>query len=869
MWIPISLPAGADELASYLDQHGLDELLALHLEEQLEFAEGNDRQALLHQLTSLYARLLEHVEDPARRLELQQRSRRLLELAPDENLEELRLALLQGSYRSAETIAEQYRLRLTDDEEVPRAKEILTEVIPQLVQLRRQLADQIELIDHRINRQQGRKASLLADEADRVRRLLDQCTFLNAWALYYQSYLHDRPDNARVAAPLFAELLGIESAHPQPNEVSLDLRGRESFARAILGLALCKSLTSSSSTAFAWLSLLDHDQAYAPLRKSLPAWQMTIYFTHDDFAAAQRVFEDSLSGEEPVPVSWLRLAAVAALESRKRARAVDDFLHQVLTQLAVRGELPHILDLAQRYGLDALGGSGFIFQYINGVLKYQYARNAHVDDEPTIDPSLVQKYQIAIDEFELALTQSDTDSYSEMTAACRQLMAWCRYFQCQFIPAKTLFVDAAEDLPTSEAPEALWMAVVSLQRAIQDQPDTSSTLTEDLVQLIDYFLQTYPQSEYTPRLLYQQATRDNIASIEKVQLLLSIGPDSEMYQRARERAARMLYQLFRQVAPEQRISIGSEYLAVAASLLSNDQRRFDPNNTAEVNNFIARCRRILEVSLDKSVKRSVAAKNALLAWDEIESRFDAKLSVHNDEINYRRVQHFLLIGKSTQAAHVSNQFYERAVSSLWSVRAHRAMLREAHLTWRDETVPTEDRNAAADRMITYGQRILDEYVDNEDPKLSKTLQSAQAAVAEAYMDRWMRLGEETDGRQSLSFFEQLLVSHPRNAHFLRSTAILSDAFADPGRALECWRLLVAGLSEGSDDWYEAKFNVMDILCGTDPTRARDVMDQHKLLHPEYGPDPWGARLRVLDERIDRRLEASAWIILHCQEIAAV
>ncbi len=868
IWIPLSLPGNADELANYLDQHSLDELLAIHLESELERAEGDDRQALLHRLTSLYARLLEQVEDPARRLELQQRSRRLLELAPDENLGELRLALLQGSYRSAETIAEQHRLRLADDDEVTRAKEILTEVIPQLVQLRHQLADQIELIDKRISRQRGRKISILTDESDRVHRLLDQCKFLNAWALYYQSYLHDRPDNARVAVPLFAEILGIESTHPQPNEVSLDLRGSESFARAILGLALCKSLTSSSSTALAWLSLLDHDQAFAPLRKSLPAWQMTIYFAHDDFTAAHLVLEDSLSDAEPVPVSWLRLAAVSALESRKRTRSVDELLQQVLEQLAVRGELPHILDLAKRYGLNALGGSGFIFQYVNGVLKYQDARDAHDDNEPTLNPYLQQNYEVAIDEFELALTQSDADQFMEMSAACQQLMAWCYYFQSQFIPAKTLFIEASEKLPAREAPEALWMAVVSLQKAIQDQQDTKALLTDELAQLIDHFLLQFPQSEYTPRLLYQQTTLDGTPTIEKAQLLLSIEPGSEMYQRARERAARMLYQLFRQAAPEQRMSIGSEYLAVAGNLLSNDKRQFTIDDPVTVAQFNTRCRCILEISLDKSVKRSVAAKNALLAWDEIESHSDADFSVHHDEIDYRRVQYFLLIDDTTKAAYVSDQLHQNSNSSVWSVRSQKAMLREARLSWRDETAPTDVRIAAVDRMIKFGQRVLDEDDENDDQKLSRTQQSIQTAVAEAYLTRWERIGEEVDGRQSLSLFEQLLLDHPRNAHFLRSTAILNGAFDDPDRALECWRLLVAGLPEGGGDWYEAKFNVIDLLSRTDPIRARNVMDQHKLLHPEYGPDPWGARLRVLDARIDRRLEASVRFLLYGQESIA-
>ena len=99
-------------------------------------------------------------------------------------------------------------------------------------------------------------------------------------------------------------------------------------------------------------------------------------------------------------------------------------------------------------------------------------------------------------------------------------------------------------------------------------------------------------------------------------------------------------------------------------------------------------------------------------------------------------------------------------------------------------------------------------------------------------------------------YERLLKARPNNAAFLRATAVLSGELDKPEQALRCWRILVTGLTAESDAWYEAKFNLINVLARTDPARAREVLDQHIRLHPDYGPEPWGARLRSLDRRLD-------------------
>ena len=241
--------ARGDEVAAYLEQRGLDGLLAVHLEERLESVGGDERESLVLQLVGIYARLLESTDDPVLLRNLQARSRRLLAAASPEAGQELLLALLRGAYRGAEKIAESHRLRQSNEQDVQRARDTLSDIIPKLSRLRKQIDSRLTHTERRLMRAGGTDAEVMAERAEELQRLLTQCTFLTAWALYYQSWLHDRPENARVAQELFADLLGAESSRPQPREISVDLRAIEAIARSILGMALCKSVTASADIA--------------------------------------------------------------------------------------------------------------------------------------------------------------------------------------------------------------------------------------------------------------------------------------------------------------------------------------------------------------------------------------------------------------------------------------------------------------------------------------------------------------------------------------------------------------------------------------------------------------------------------------------
>lgn len=840
----------ADEVADFLERLGLTQLLAVHLEEQLEEAEGEQRALIVARLADLYAELLETVSEPSARARLEARGRALVSSLPDADAGALRLALLRGTYRTAEAIAENHRLRRNGPEDVARATDALTEIIPKLNQLRGHLETNIELMERRLSRASGYEASSVFADVEKARALYDEATFYYAWALYYQSWLNDRRDNALVAIRAFSELMGLDSFNPDPNEVSVDLRSVEPIARSILGIALCKSLTSSSATAINWLALLEHENTFEPIREEAPVWRMAIWLEHDEFSRVLDELDRYLRGHEQVPLSWLRLVAVHALERGRRDRQANGLVRYAITELAARDALDQVLDLAQRYGTEALGEEGFALLYVRGVMTYSEAREEHGDgDGPTSDSALLEQYDRAAAELEAALAEDDAAGYPDAAAACRRMIGYCRYFQGQFLAARDAFAQAAAQLqPDDEAAEALWMAIVSLDKVASR--DRSGSLGRELEALMDRFLREYPSSEYAPRIQLKQALATRRASDEVVDTLLEIPENSEVFPAARRRAAQVLYRLFREASGAAKKGYARRFIDVALPRTMEDMRRLEIDDDVAADELVTRCRMLLEVALADGVMRVAAARQAFTWLEELRDEHGADLSPFEDELGYRRLLERLYANDVDGAVALADELWERDASSIWARLGARAMFNHAHRRWLDVGDDAEIDLGTLRLIDRYGGRILRETAGDPVALASPAVLAYHATVAEADRLIWQRTGDEERGRAALTLYERLLRDRPANARFLRATARLSEALGKPEQALECWRTLLAGSDVRSDVWFEAKFHQVKVLIDLGRLRrAREVLEQHVMLNPDYGPDPWGPRLKGLEQRL--------------------
>ncbi|MCA9296965.1 MAG: hypothetical protein KC983_10615, partial [Phycisphaerales bacterium] len=515
--------------------------------------------------------------------------------------------------------------------------------------------------------------------------------------------------------------------------------------------------------------------------------------------------------------------------------------------LASRGELAMVLDLARRYGVEALGDAGFAVQYVRGVLLYNHVREEHGDDLPTVRPELVEQYGDAAKFFSAALREADATKFPQAVAGCRSLEAWCRYFQGKYRVARQLFESAADVQPGGEAAESLWMAIVCLDKLVRTSNDPD--LSAELVALIDSYLGRFPSSEFAPRLVLRKTATMDRPTLSDVESLLAIPENSSVYVEARTRAAQILFMLFRAAPPGSRDEIGTEFLAVVQGLMLIAEHDVLTGDAEARERYIRWCRQVLDVAMASDMQRLGAARTVLETLDVFASEGHLDLAEHREEFEFRRVQEHLLSDTPANADTIARAMWEREPGGEWAIQAARAMFNDGYRRWKASREQGRHDEIAAAYVLRHGAHALDEYADDDEALTQPSVMGWHAALGEVMMSSLARTKDDAIAQQAQALYERMLAVQPNNATSLRAMALLADELGEPERALEEWRRLLAGLPPGTDRWFEARFRSLQILATLDPAHARDVMAQHRQLYPEYGPNPWGARLRVLDDRL--------------------
>jgi hypothetical protein len=842
--------SAGDPVAAFLERHGLSDVLARHLEHRIEQVDDDEREAILLQLADIYTKLLEAEVNPVERAALEQRSRRLLELAPSDSADELRLALLRNTYRAAERIAENHRLRVADENDVEKARQQFAEVVPELHQLSQQLDRATSILERRLSRAGRSEGAALEDRLMQQRRILMQSRYMHAWSLYYKAFLstnrRNAEDLARQAQRIFAELLMTESAHPRPDEVSIDLRSIEPLARSIVGMALCQSITSSWATATAWIDLLTHENAAPEVKPLIDGWRILIFLEHNEYREARLVLTAAIEAERQIPISWLRLAAIGALEADGANREANSLARFALTQLASRGELQQVLDLAERYGTSALGETGFAMRYIEGLVTYRLARDLHETDDPATDGELVELYQSARRSFEQSLREPDVADYPDAVESVHMLIAWSLFYSNDLLAAADRFQSIAETDEGERAEEALWMAIVCLDRLLAQRD--SGDLRSRHSALTERFLNAFPGSRHAPTLVVNRSLHVEELSGDEIERLLAIPPDHEAYTTARRRAVLALYRDFRRAADRNRPDRAYRFLSVAIPLLEHPGGFGSDGEPERIHRQVTLIRQILEVALHADVGRAAEANIAIDSYASLDDGRD-DVRQYRDEVRFRQVQLAILQGDPAEAFKLADALWVDP-RSRWAQLAARAMFQHANRLWHTAAVDSEQYSHAISMVVRYGGRVLREFEDEDDPLGAAGAASVARAVADASMDMWQRTDDEEHGRIALFLSQRLLERQPNHRGLLWNVAVLAEAFADPAQSLDAWRRLVAGSDRGSREWFEARYHQIRLLAANDPSRALLLMHQHRQFYPEYGPDPWGDRFRDLAARID-------------------
>lgn len=856
-------PAGSP-IERYLEERGLRELLAVHLLGRLRASEGEEKLRLADRLGSLYVKLLDKAATADERLAWEAKSQDLLREVPEADSFELRLNLAKARYLQAEDIAERHRLRLASPEERQEAERVLRTSGGVFVDIGNKISRRVDLLEKREVSGREEDGPMIRGQLAEARRLRSLAMYYAGWSSYYTAFLSEKPAAAEEAITQFGWLLNAAGGRPaNVTRVPASLLRYEHVARAAVGCALAESLRGRDGPAHLWLEALEAAEGVPPaVTKQLFARRIVVFsgarrWGDLEYLIQRRRTPGRNEPLKPLEVGEARLVAVLSLEalqdkslSPASQPIVQRLADAAMTDLITLGEVAHVQDLVSKYGTTPLGGEGFIVQYVRGLQAYDRARAAHgatgkSTEEPSADDAVVNLYREAARSLEVAAAAGDGERFPDERSNAGLLLGLSLFYAGDLQAAADRLekeFQAGEAAGRSE--DALWLAIVSLDKAVEAG---RHSMRERLGRLSALYLQKFPKSERAARLLLRQAAGDLLTSDRAVEILLGVEKESPLYEAARRQAASLLYQMYRSSRGKDRDFAALRFAEISEEVLRIDTAKLEGAEGSEreqvASQILVRVRQLLELVLGMEAPDLDRAEKAFTLLESVTATAGLDLSKVEDELTYRRLQLALARGRPEDITRALDKL--RGMGGRFADAADRLMYRRALSRLRTPNPPP----GAAMEVVRHGLRVMDQFAKDADALADPAVYSLHSAVAGAAAAVWREERDDSMRDLALRLDRGLLDLGNAPAEVLRRYAELAESAGQAEQALDAWRVLLAGLSTTAPEWFEARHESMRLLLRVDPARAREAMDQHKLLHPDFGPEPWGPRLRELDTRI--------------------
>ena len=809
--ILFSSPLIADDpLASWLRRMECNDLLALHLENQLDLGSTIEQSSAAQALADLYASMLANADDVTRS-KILANAKSLLIRKPALATTDLKLQLLRGVYLSSEQVIEQYRFRVVDTESHAEAISQLREVHEGLADLRPGLVKGLRSASGKLNETKARSAGL--------------CTTLLAWSGYYIARHDHDPDGAIRSALLFAELLGSSSASLK--EVSTDLSIHDYGARAILGIALCKEIANDPAGSEPWLEILELPDVWLDVRRQIPLWRLHILIDAKKWGQILSFMDEDVT-TRGLRDYWLLLIASRALEEKYdvNAEVVSATAIEKLVQL---GQLNMVSRLVDRYGQQILSETNFVGKYILSDLQFQKLRDTWSKVFPSDDAAILSEFSLVADSLLLAVESSDANEFPFAKSNCQFLLAHAQYQSTNFNDATYTFYELAVG---QRMEEALWMSIVCLNY-IKER----SFEQEELRNIaIEQYITAFPSSQRARQLIVHRSFDENQDN-RSIDELLSIPYDDPSYDKARRRSEDLLYKAWRASPPSDKAQAGNQYLEIARPLLFVDAASADLN----FDKTMKRSRRILDVSLHKEVHRVLAAENVF----KVIEGFDVKDQAVRNELSYRRLQLHILRNQLEVALAIGTQLHETFPESIWNEHAAVLII---------NAMPSVSTSEKEDLRERYYNLVLAFVKTRKDDEMSSS--DLFSVGLEAVGNGFILLEDNNTLLFRTTLFDltrRLLSMYPKNRTLLRHSALSEEGAGNAKKALEHWKTLSNGLERGTGEWFEARYRFILLLVETNIDLADKFFSQHISLYPAYAPSPQDIQFKELEVLISQSI----------------
>ena len=377
--------------------------------------------------------------------------------------------------------------------------------------------------------------------------------------------------------------------------------------------------------------------------------------------------------------------------------------------------------------------------------------------------------------------------------------------------------------------------------------DGRDELAPELDRLTTLYLQSYPGGDRAATLLLRRASSGAMSDERAVQVLLGVEADSPLFASSRRHAGQLLYKIYRRASAGDREFAALQFVTIAEQVLAIDRRLVHSADVDEAmaaaSRVVGQVRQILDAILHSSSPDLARAEVALQTLQGVAAESGIDLADLEAELTYRQLQ--IAVHRNDERGIASMLARLHAIGGTFSGNADRLVYDRARRLWSLNA----DDAILARRVVQTGERVVLQFDENAAKR--RDVASLYDAIASAAAIVWNHEQDEVMRDIALVRDRALLAAGHNTEASLRRVAELGESAGLIQEALEAWRVMLAGVAVGGSKWYEARYHSLRLLAMVDRARAVEAMRQYVLLHPDFGPEPWGPKLRELEQELAR------------------
>ncbi|MDA1007926.1 MAG: hypothetical protein O2800_02840 [Planctomycetota bacterium] len=723
----------------------------------------------------------------------------------------LRIAVSRRDYAEGAAVCERARSLQGSSEEMNRARKLLGHAVKWSGEAEARLEKVRGDLARDVTRESGRTRVDAENSLAQVEELLGEARLRAAWSGYWLAWL-DRENAAgpsqldalNVVARRFAAVLDIDAAFARPEEASIDLRGRDYYSAAIEGMGLVRALEGradgNATIAIDWMALIQHKSAAESARKWASWWTMVAAVDATDW---NRV--SSLASKATASGHALEIAATQAFQGNPTPDASAAGAN-ALFALARELNFQRMASLRGRIPQPALDHNPALATLLNGsehMAKAMDARSSMDRAEAAAQASTA---------FRSLLLDPAITSSEPLSRSIQYALGWSLLESGQCAEAAPI-LEKASDTPWNLAERALRLAIVSRERAAAGSPEKDLRLTE----LRKRYLAEFGNAGTSAGLLVSDSSSRSEPSLSFVSALRAVPPTDESWSDAKRELSRILYWHYRQSTGEARVAHAHALLGVAVP----------PADSSDSSAIDIVVRRQLECALDLTINDQDRAARLLAFANRVQTAggevMDPDLVA---EMQCRRAQFSALRGDLAEAIEFASALSQ--ADSVWKSVANVAILEAAQqLSVNGKLSPDV---AASIAPVARAERL-------------RADSSQSGASALLLIDILIAADDDASWSEAWSVLQELPPSDSSQLGVLERRGRVGARTGHHKEAIQSLTEAIAGVQQGTVEWYRIKVDLVNLLVVSDPKAASDVLRQHRQLDPNWGPAPFGEQLR--------------------------